>query len=126
MKIIGGHNEKKQYKKKRKGRIEKIVGNISDEIIEKYQLYDYRNTEIVQSFDLYKHITKHMYEFKSIDSYNKTITNIPLIISEPDFVYYYLNRNSLQYFKEIDENVYVVVKLNLKKNKKIILRPYIL
>ncbi len=32
-----------------------------------------------------------------------------------------LKKNSLLYFKKIDENVCVVVKLNLRKNKK----PYI-
>lgn len=100
-----------------KGRIKKVVGKISDEIVEKYNLYDYRNMEIIQSFDLYQHIQKHIYEFESIDSYNHTISNIPKIISEPLFVYYDSERNSLLYFKKIDENICVVVKLNLRKNK---------
>lgn len=100
-----------------KGRIIKTVGTISDEIIEKYKLYDYRNKKIVQSMDLYIHITKHIKEFKSIDSYNKTISNIENIISEPLFVYYNKQRNSLLYFKKIDEEVCVVVKLNLRENK---------
>lgn len=100
-----------------KERIKKVVGKISDEIVERYNLYEYRNMEIIQSFDLYQHIQKHVYEFKSIDSYNHTISNIPKIISNPLFVYYDSERNSLLYFKKIDENVCVVVKLNLRKNK---------
>ena len=100
-----------------KGRIKKVVGKISDEIIEKYNLYEYRNEEIIQSIDLYQHIQKHIPEFTSIDSYNHTISNIPEIISNPLFVYYDNERNSLLYFKRIDENVCVVVKLNLRKNK---------
>lgn len=100
-----------------KGRITKTVGTISDDIIEKYKLYDYRNKKIVQSLDLYIHITKHIKDFKSIDSYNKTISNIENIISEPLFVYYNKQRNSLLYFKKIDEEVCVVVKLNLRENK---------
>ena len=39
-----------------KDRILKIVGVISDEIVDKYKLYNYRNETIVQSLDLYKHI----------------------------------------------------------------------
>ena len=100
-----------------KGRINKIVGRISDDIVEKYKLYDYRNKEIVQSLDLYLHVAKHAKEFESVDSFNNTLNNIPGIISNPYFVYHDPSRNSLLYFKEIDENVCTVVKLNLRKNK---------
>ena len=100
-----------------KGKIKKIVGRISDEVVEKYKLYDYRGVEIVQSLDLYLHVAKHVQEFESVDSYNHTMSNIPEIIANPYFVYHDPHRNSLLYFKEIDENVCVVVKLNLRKNK---------
>lgn len=101
----------------KKGKINKIVGRISDEVVEKYKLYDYRNKEIIQSLDLYLHVAKHVPEFESVDSYNNVMSNISEIISEPLFVYYEPKRNSLLYFKEIDENVCVVVKLALRKNK---------
>ena len=104
-----------------KNNICKKVGIISDEIVERYKLYDYRNESIIQHLSLYVHITKHVEEFLSVDSYNNTISNIPQIIKKPDFVYYNSKKNSLLYFKKIDENVCVVVKLNLRKNKK----PYI-
>ena len=100
-----------------KGKIKKIVGRISEEWIERYKLYDYYGVEIIQSLDLYLHVAKHVKEFESVDSYNHTMSSIPKIISEPDFVYYDPNRKSLLYFKKIDENVCVVVKLNLRKNK---------
>ena len=98
-------------------RITKIIGTISNEIIEKYQLYEYKNIKIVQSLDLYVHISKHVLEFTSIDSYNKTINNIENIINDPDFVYYNKKRNSLQYYKKLDENICIVIKLILRKNK---------
>ncbi len=101
----------------KKGKINKVVGKISDEIADKYNLDAYRNQDIVQSLDLYIHIAKHAKEFKNVDSYNKTIQNISQIIAKPFFVYYDLNRNSLLYFKELDEDVCIVVKLNLRKNK---------
>ncbi len=101
----------------RKGRINKIVGKISNEIVEKYKLYDYKNKEIIQSLDLYVHVAKHAKEFESVDSFNHTLSNVSKVILEPYFVYYDSSRNSLLYFKEIDENVCVVVKLNLRKNK---------
>lgn len=100
-----------------KSRINKIVGKISDEVVEKYKLYDYRNKEIIQSLDLYIHVAKHAKEFESVDSFNHTLSSIPEIILKPYFVYYDSSRNSLLYFKELDENVCIVVKLNLRKNK---------
>lgn len=100
-----------------KKNINKIVGRISDDVVEKYKLYDYRNEEIVQSLNLYKHVVKHANEFETVDSFNHTLSNISEIIKDPIFVYYDPNRNSLSYFKEIDENVCAVVKLKLKKNK---------
>lgn len=100
-----------------KGKINKIVGRISDDVVEKYKLYDYRDKEIVQSLDLYVRVAKHAKEFKSVDSFNHTLSSISEIISNPYFVYYDPSRNSLLYFKEIDESVCTVVKLNLRKNK---------
>jgi len=100
-----------------KGRINKIVGRISDEVVDRYKLYDYRDKEIVQSLDLYLHVAKHAKEFESVDSFNHTLSNISEIIENPYFVYYDPSKNSLLYFKEIDENVCTVVKLNLRKNK---------
>ena len=100
-----------------KGKINKVVGVISDDIVDKQKSYDYRGREIVQSLDLYIHIAKHIKEFESVDSYNHAVSSIPEIISKPKYVYYDPNRNSLLYFKKIDENVCLVVKLKLRKNK---------
>lgn len=104
-----------------KGTINKKVGTISDEVVDRYKLYEYRNIEIIQSLTLYKHVAKHVEEFQNVDSYNHTMNNIPEIIKKPDFVYYNPNKSSLSYFKEIDEDVCVVVKLKLRKNKS----PYV-
>ena len=93
-------------------RICKIVGIVSEEVVKRYNLYDYRNTKIVQSLDLYQHVSKHIKEFKSVDSFNRAIFNIEKIIANPYFVYYDSLRNSLLYFNKIDENVCVVVRLN--------------
>lgn len=100
-----------------RGRINKIVGYISKEIAEKFQLQEYYGQKIVQSLDLYSHIHKHIHEFNSIDSFNNAVFQIDSIIKDPYFVYYESDKNSLLYFKQIDEYVCVVVKLKLRKNK---------
>ena len=100
-----------------KSKIKKIVGHISSEIANRYNLYEYEGKEIVQSLDLYSHIEKHINEFKTVDNYNCAVSNIDLIIREPDVVCYEKIRNSLLYFKKLSESVCVVVKLTLKKGK---------
>ena len=100
-----------------KKKITKIVGYINDDIIDKYNLYEYKNRPIVQSLDLYVHIEKHIKDFKSVDSFNYTISNINEIIREPMFVYYEKDRKSLLYYKKLLDNVCVVVKLKLRENK---------
>lgn len=99
-----------------KKRINKIVGHISREVAQKYNLYRYEGQEIIQSLDLYSHVHKHIKEFNSVDSYNNAVLNVDKIINEPIFVYYDKKKNSLLYFCEIDENVCAVVKLRLKEN----------
>lgn len=98
------------------GKMVEVVGTISDEIVDKYKLYAYRNKTIVQSLKLYIHVEKHIKEFKNIHNYYRAIRGIKEIIADPYFVYYDNLRNSLLYFKQLSENVCVVVKLILKKN----------
>ena len=84
-------------------RILKIVGKISDEVINKYKLYNYKDKNIVQSLDLYIHTLKHKKEFISSFSYENTLHKIPEIILSPNYVYYNSNKNSVVYFKKLEE-----------------------
>lgn len=105
-----------------KSAIIKIIGTvdinkIDEDIVKKYNLKEYQNQEIIQNMNLYLHTYKHIKEFKSIDSYNNALFSVDKIIKDPYYVYYDSDKNSLLYFKEIDEEVCAVVKLNLRKNK---------
>lgn len=59
----------------------KIIGQISDEILEKYNICMFRNTQIIQPSGLYKHISKHIDEFENIETYNYVVSNLSWIIS---------------------------------------------
>lgn len=100
-----------------KRKIKKVVGYISEDISEKFNLEQYKGQEIIQSLDFYFHTSKHINEFETLYNYNNTITNIDKILSDPYYVYYENDRNSLLYFSELSENVCVVVKLKLRENK---------
>ena len=93
----------------------KKLGKINEKYIEEFKLYKHKDKIITQSLDLYIHVQKHIKQFQSIDSYNNTIFNIEKIISNPDFVYFDKEKNSLRYFKYIDEYVCAIIKLTNKR-----------
>lgn len=74
-------------------------------------MYQYKNKNIVQSINLNKHTLKHANEFKSIDSYNRTLSELTEVIKTPYYVYFDEYRNSLKYYKKLEEYVCVVVNL---------------
>ena len=98
------------------GEFSKIVGHILKEAIISSELEEQLNKPILQSLKLYKHTAKHVEDFKSVDSFNKTMSNIKDVISNPYFIYYDKEKKSLRYYKYLDEFVCVIVKLTNKKH----------
>ena len=100
------------------GNICKLVGYISKQAIILPELSEHLNKPILQSLKLYKHTAKHVHveDFKNVNSHNKTMSHIDKIISKPDFIYYDKEKQSLRYYKLLDEYVCVIVKLSKKDN----------
>lgn len=98
-----------------KEKITKKLGVVDGKYIKEFKLDKHKDKPITQSLDLYIHIQKHIKQFKDVDSYNHTILNIDKIISQPYFVYYDREKNSLRYYKCIDEYVCAIVKLTNKR-----------
>lgn len=98
------------------GNTSKLVGYILEQAIVLPELQEHLNKPIFQSLKLYKHTAKHTEEFKNVDSFNKTMANITKIISDPYFIYYDKEKQSLRYYKQLDEFVCVIVKLTPKRN----------
>lgn len=92
----------------------KIIGLINPKFCKKEGIEQYSNFKIEQSLGLIYHIQKHLNEFISVDSFNKTLLNIPNIITAPYYMYYDKVKNSIKYYKKIEEFVCVVV--NIKEN----------
>jgi hypothetical protein len=97
-------------------RIEKIIGNISKDVCDKYNIYKFENYPITQSLDLYIHVQKHMNEFASVDNFQDTMDNLNKIIANPIHVSYDDNKKVLAYYGNINENVCCIVKIKVKKN----------
>lgn len=98
------------------GNICKLVGYISKQAIISSELSEHLNKPILQSLKLYKHTAKHVEDFKNVNSYNKTMSHINKILSTPYFIYYDKEKQSLRYYKLLDEYVCVIVKLSKKRH----------
>ncbi len=96
-----------------------IVGNISESVSIEWNLIDIVDKPIYKTIGFYKHIAKHIKEFKNLESYENAVLNIENIILNPELVYYNQTRESLEYFKMLDE--YVCVIVNIKREKPFIL-----
>lgn len=96
---------------KKKKQITKEIGYIDEEICEKFNLSKTIDRRIIQSFDLYLHIQKHMPDFKDIDIYNNIATNLDKLLINPIFVFYDRKKNSLLYYSHMSIYVCLVVKL---------------
>lgn len=97
------------------GNVNKLVGYISKQAIITSELLVHLNKPILQALKLYKHTSKHVEDFKNVDSYNTTMSNIDKVISEPYFIFYDKQKHSLRYYKKLDEFVCVIVKLSNKR-----------
>jgi len=98
-----------------KKRITKNIGYISEEILIKYSLFEYKDIPIIQSLDFYSHIQKHIADFNDVNIFNEIATNLDKIIQNPIVVYYEKNKNSLLYYGKLKTYVCVVVKLSKTK-----------
>ena len=98
------------------GNVNKLVGYILEQAIISSELSVHLNKPILQALKLYKHTSKHVEDFKSVDSYNNTMSNIDKVISDPYFIFYDKEKQSLRYYKMLDEYVCVIVKLTNKRH----------
>lgn len=95
---------------------DKIVGNVDRNIAENWNIPENSGKLILEGIDwLSKHGGKHKKEFKCIYNFHQAIKQIPDIIKYPDYVFYNKNEKSLEYFKKIEEDVSLVVRITGKK-----------
>lgn len=95
---------------------DKIVGYVSKEITEFWKISEQTSKPIIQGGNWAKgHGSKHKKEFKCIYNYHQAIKNIPIILKYPDYFYYNETEKGIEYFKKLEEDVTLVVRITGKK-----------
>lgn len=89
------------------------IGELSESTI-KLLCLNRDKCDIIMWEDRFKYIHKHICDFKTKEDFNICISCIPEIVSNPDYIGKHPTKNSLEFIKQIDELMIVVVRI---KNK---------
>lgn len=91
-----------------------IVGTISESVANEWNLNDIVGKQIYKKSGFYKHISKHICQFKNLKSYETAISNIENIILTPNLVLHNETNKSLEYYKLLEERVCLCVNIEDK------------
>lgn len=98
----------------------KYLGVVSKEITDYWKIEEHANKPILVYENRVQHVKeKHLKDFGSIEKILKVYDKLPLIINKPDYVYYNKNTKGLEYYKRLQDNVCVVVRVNNGKALKV-------
>lgn len=62
--------------------------------------------------DRINHCLEHISEYDNEKDFYYTLNNLDKIIKNPDYVYYDCNKKGLEYFKKLNGNILVAVRIN--------------
>lgn len=89
------------------------IGELNNEVISALNL-DCSPRNILLTADRIYHCEKHKNEYKDEHSYNHSISSIPEIISNPDYIGFNKSNNSIHYVKKLDDATLVAVRLSYR------------
>jgi len=98
----------------------KYIGILKPEIAKYWSLDEHANKPIVIYNDRKQHIIdRHLKDFGSIEKIDECWNKLSKIINKPDNVFYNEKTKGLEYYKKIDEEIVVAVRINFSKVLKI-------
>lgn len=89
------------------------IGELNNKVISALNL-NCSPRNILLTADRIYHCEKHKNQYKDENSYNISMTNIPEIISNPDYIGFNESNNSIQYVKKLEDTTLVAVRISYK------------
>ena len=116
--------------------MKRILGRLSKDIVDKYNLWEHEDKKIVIYDNDRKHCeNKHAHQFKDKKTFHYIMDNLEYIIEEPDEVFYIkgydiefdretrtkikVERYSLEYYKKFEGNITVRVRVDDSRELKV-------
>lgn len=99
---------------------EKILGKISDEIVIQWNIPEQKGKKIVIYPEAKEHSrNRHINDYSSKKDYYFVMDYLEEIIQNPDYVFYDKAKKGLEYYKEVNKNILVAVRINNGKELKV-------
>lgn len=100
--------------------MKRILGEITKEVVEQWNLNEHRNKKIVMYYDRKEHCKdRHLKDFKNESNYYFVMDSLEEIVKSPDYVFYNKNTFGLEYYKKLNENILVAVRISDGKELKV-------
>lgn len=94
------------------------IGELTEDITNILKL-NHSKCDIIMWEDKFQYIRKHIKDFKSEEIFEKCVSQIPEIITNPDYIGIHPTKNSIEYIKRIETLVIIAIRI---KNGKLALK----
>ena len=92
--------------------MKRILGEVSNEVVQKWNLEEYKNKKIVLYPDAKRHSEKkHIDHYETKGDFYFVMDSLEDIIQNPDYVFYDKSKAGLEYYKNIRGNILVAVRV---------------
>lgn len=100
--------------------MKRILGEINNDIIRKWNLEDYKGKKIVIYPEAKKHSKDaHLDQYICKEDYYFVMDSLEKIIQEPDYVFYDKSKSGLEYYKNVRGNILVAVRIKPGKELRV-------
>ena len=100
--------------------MKRILGEINNDIIDKWNLEEYKGKKIVIYPEAKQHSKDaHLDQYSSKEDYYFVMDSLEKIIKEPDYVFYDKSKSGLEYYKKIRGNILVAVRIKSGKELRV-------
>lgn len=98
----------------------KYIGILEPTIAEYWGIPEHKNKPILVYNDRKQHvIDHHLDDFGSVEQIDKVYNVLNIIIKKPDYVFYNSKTRGLEYYKNIENDVCVAVRISPGKTLKV-------
>lgn len=92
--------------------LKQIIGKVDKDIADRFNIPEYANKKIVLYPNDKKHCEKrHLRDFSNSKHFYYVMSNLDIIINKPDVVLYNKKNSSLEYYKNIGQDISVRVRV---------------
>ena len=100
--------------------MKRVLGEISDDIVTNWDLYDHKNKKIVLYPEAKEHSkNKHLNQYDKEEDYYFVMESLEEIIQKPDYVFYDKSKKGLEYYKNLRGNILVAVRIDQGKELRV-------